>query len=395
MGRGFNFSEVISKMRDTVIHFSCLYLLAALLIGCSGQRGTALKIVHRDANELAAEAEALVARLGDDDYKVRSLAQNKLETMRTTVLPTVKAAVEKSTDPEIKIRGGMVLKVLEERASWENHGKEHTNSIGMKLVRIPAGEFLMGSPEMEKDRDQIEGPQHKVKITKPFYLGITTVTQEQWRVVMGTNPSAFKGDKLPVERVSWYDCQDFLKKLSAKDGKTYRLPTEAEWEYACRAGTTTPFNTGETINTDQANYDGNHIYGSGEKGVYREKTTPVGTFKPNAWGLYDMHGNVWQWCEDWYDEDYYKNSPVADPIGPAQGANRVLRGGSWCGVPNYCRSAFRYCRIPSYDVNFPGFRVVLVIPVATEPAQPPGKGQNDASAGQDDEKKHSVSPKPE
>ena len=148
--------------------------------------------------------------------------------------------------------------------------------------------------------------------------GVYTVTQEQWQAVMGNNPSHFKGEKnLPVEKVSWDDCQEFIKKLREKDKKPYRLPTEAEWEYACRAGTTTPFHFGETISTDQANYNGNFTYGNGKKGVYRKKTTPVGSFPANAWGLHDMHGNVWQWCQDWYGD--YPQKDVVDPQGPEKG----------------------------------------------------------------------------
>src|SRR5262249_43140137 len=154
----------------------------------------------------------------------------------------------------------------------------------------------MGSPKGELLREFLRGDetQHKVTLTRGFYMGVYPVTQEEWQAVMGKNPSRFKGEKnLPVEMVTWDDCQKFIKKLQAKDkgGKAYRLPTEAEWEYACRAGTTTPFHFGETISTEQANYDGNSVYGNGNKGAFRKKTTPVGTFPGNAWGLHDMHGN--------------------------------------------------------------------------------------------------------
>ena len=205
-------------------------------------------------------------------------------------------------------------------------GEIITNSLGMKFAWIPPGSFLMGSPLDEEDRSDNE-TQHKVTLTKGFYLGVHQVTQEQWQAIMGNysptacrvmaqgltqeqwqaimgnNPSNFKGERnLPVENVSWEDCQVFLKRLSEMDCALYRLPTEAEWEYACRAGTTTPFYFGETISTDQVNYDGGYPYGKGKKGVCRRKTTPVGSFPANAWGLYEMHGNGNEWCQDRYGD---------------------------------------------------------------------------------------------
>src|SRR5262249_11255020 len=157
------------------------------------------------------------------------------------------------------------------------------------------------------------------------FLGACPVTQAQWQAVMGYNLSRFKGENRPVDGVSWEDCQEFCMKLSKLEGKVYRLPTEAEWEFACRAGTTTPFATGPTISTDHANFDGTYIYEGGKKGVYRKATTPVGSFPPNAWGLCDMHGNVWEWCSDLYGP--YPDGDITDPIGPATGEDRVLRGG--------------------------------------------------------------------
>src|ERR1019366_322239 len=218
--------------------------------------------------------------------------------------------------------------------------KDFTNSIGMKFVWIAPGNFMMGSPKEELLMDSNE-TQHKVTLTKGFYMSVYTVTQEQWQGVMGNNPSNFKGEKnLPVEQVSWDDCQQFIKKLREKDKKAYRLPSESEWEYSCRAGTKTPFHFGETISTDQANYNGDFIYGTGKKGVNRKKTTPVGSFPANAWGLHDMHGNLWQWCQDWYGE--YLQKDVVDPQGPEKGEGRVLRGGSWLNFPLNCRSAYRH-----------------------------------------------------
>lgn len=239
--------------------------------------------------------------------------------------------------------------------------KEFTNSIGMKFVWIKSGTFMMGSPKEEKERKDDE-TQHKVTLTKGFYMGVYTVTQEQWQAVMGNNPSDFKGEKnLPVESVSWDDCQEFIKKLREKDKKPYRLPTEAEWEYACRAGTKTPFHFGETISTEQANYNGNFVYGTGKKGVYRKKTTPVGSFPANAWGLHDMHGNVWQWCQDWYGG--YPKDEVTDPQGREKGRSRVLRGGSWGEGPEYCRSACRFRLDPALrdGSNGGGLRVCFSV----------------------------------
>jgi sulfatase modifying factor 1 len=236
--------------------------------------------------------------------------------------------------------------------------KKFASSIGMRFVWIPPGTFMMGSPKEENGRGGDE-TQHKVTLTKGFYMGVYTVTQEQWKKVMGTNPSYFEDEKnLPVENVSWRDCQDF-KKLREKDKKSYRLPTEAEWEYACRAGTTTPFHFGQDISTDQANYNGNHTYASGKKGVYRKKTTPVGSFPANSWGLHDMHGNVWQWCQDWYGD--YPKKDVIDPQGAEKGENRVLRGGSWGDIPVTTRSAFRNRDGPACFGSVIGFRLCFYL----------------------------------
>ena len=235
------------------------------------------------------------------------------------------------------------------------------NNVSMKLALIPAGKFMMGSPKDEEAREGYgmrlmllgpvdnESPRHEVTISKPFYMGAYLVTQEQYEQVMGKNPSeSNKGPQYPVENVNWYDADEFCKKLSQQTGKNVHLPTEAQWEYACRAGTTTPFNTGKTISTDQANYKGEEVYGDGKKGENRGKTTPVDAFKPNAWGLYDMHGNVYQWCADWYGKDYYAKGHNIDPVGPPTGPERttnglkILRGGSWFSPPQECRSAYRY-----------------------------------------------------
>jgi sulfatase modifying factor 1 len=220
--------------------------------------------------------------------------------------------------------------------------------IIQRMRWIEPGEFLMGSPGDEPGRDSDEFL-HKVKLTKGFWLADTVCTQEMWQAVMGKNPSNFKGKGLPVEQVSWEDCQEFITKLNEKfPDYNFRLPTEAEWEYACRAGTTTPFSFGDNITTDQVNYDGNY-------------PIAVKSFPCNTWGLYEMHGNVWEWCQDWYGEDYYRESPVEDPPGPAAGISRVLRGGCWFINGWDVRSAVRDRSRPGNRHNRIGFRLALSV----------------------------------
>jgi formylglycine-generating enzyme required for sulfatase activity len=246
---------------------------------------------------------------------------------------------------------------------------------GMHLVFIPAGEFMMGSPDNEKDRekDGREGPVHKVRLTKPFYMGKYEVTQAEWKAVMGNNPSQFPGDRNPVEKVSWDDCQEFLKKLNEKVGSAgfspssasseeranaratspFQLPTEAQWEYACRAGTQTRFFFGDDLDSKELVQYGWFATNSGGK------SHAVGEKKPNAWGLHDMHGNVWEWCSDRFGN--YPSKLVTDPPGPDTGGSRVYRGGSWYYSARYCRSAIRFRGSPGgRDFNL-GFRVVLQV----------------------------------
>ncbi|MDF0553311.1 SUMF1/EgtB/PvdO family nonheme iron enzyme [Kamptonema sp. UHCC 0994] len=229
------------------------------------------------------------------------------------------------------------------------------NGVNLEMVYIPGGTFQMGSSESSSEQ-----PVHQV-IVQPFYLGKYPITQEQYQAVMGNNPANFKGAKRPVEQVTWNEAVEFCQKLSQNTGKTYRLPAEAEWEYACRAGTTTPFYFGDTITPDLVNYDGNNPYGSAPKGLYRQETTDVGSFPPNAFGLYDMHGNVWEWCSDrWHDN--YTGAPNDGSSWETGGNdNRVQRGGSWANHAVNCRSAYRsYYSMGSWDW-YRGFRVALAL----------------------------------
>jgi eukaryotic-like serine/threonine-protein kinase len=237
------------------------------------------------------------------------------------------------------------------------------NGVSISMVKVPAGKFMMGSPESEKDRVENESPQHRVTL-KEFYMGQTEITQSQYQAIMGDNPSKFKGNNRPVERVDWNQAKEFCRKLSMKTGKTYTLPSESQWEYACRAGTTTPFTFGATITSNVANYEGNYngkeSYRNEPKGVNRATTTDVMTFPPNAFGLYDMHGNVWEWCADTWN-DTYEGAPTDGSVWLDESPNMVLRGGAWSERPEICRSTSRIGNLPEIRVDAFGFRVVCAI----------------------------------
>ena len=227
------------------------------------------------------------------------------------------------------------------------------DGVVLEMVSIPSGTFQMGEEPDQYDQAQ---PIHQVTV-KSFFMGKYPITQEQWQGVMGNNPSDFKGAKRPVENVSWQDAMEFCAKLSQKTGKNYRLPSEAEWEYACRAGTTTRFHFGETITPDLVNYDGRCPYASEPKGLFRQEITLVGSFPPNAFGLYDMHGNVWEWCSDrWHDN--YNGAPCDGSSWETGGSDdRVQRGGSWDDYAVNCRCAVRYGYALGFRDGDCGFRV--------------------------------------
>jgi formylglycine-generating enzyme required for sulfatase activity len=220
---------------------------------------------------------------------------------------------------------------------------------------IEPGVFSMGSPESEPVRFDSE-TQHEVELTAGYWLGETACSQALWEAVMGENPSHFRGPLLPVETVSHDDAMEFVRRVEAERPELgLRLPTEAEWEYTCRAGTQTPFSFGPNTTTDDVNYNGNSPYAGAPKGEYREKTVPVGSLPPNAWGLREMHGNVWEWCSDWSGP--YEPGRTVNPEGPARGEDRVLRGGSWFDDALLARSAFRDALVPGYRSVVIGFRL--------------------------------------
>ncbi|MCY2970687.1 MAG: SUMF1/EgtB/PvdO family nonheme iron enzyme [Planctomycetota bacterium] len=247
---------------------------------------------------------------------------------------------------------GRVEKECEARSKALNKAWREEEDLGqgvkLVMVLIPAGKFVMGSPKKEDGRYDDE-TQHEVTLTKSYYMGKYEVTQEQWEAMMGYNPSDTKGAKYPVTDVSWEDCQEFIKKLNGITKGKYRLPTEAEWEYACRAGTSTAYSFGDKITPKDANYDDSGI----------GDTVAVGSYKPNAFGLYDMHGNVWEWCEDW--KVNYPKGAVIDPKGPAKGEYRVLRGGSFVNLVSKARSSNRFNRTPSGRYVTYGFRLARTV----------------------------------
>jgi formylglycine-generating enzyme required for sulfatase activity len=322
----------------------------------------------------------------------RSLSDSDVTAVRVAMKQFVRTLFERSQNQTAPVASPQVAQPTPPPQSTPavqpTAPPQNTPTMPANFVRIAGGTFTMGSPASEASRGSNE-TQHSVTISKPFYISKYEVTQKEWVALMGSNPSYFKGDNLPVEQVSWYDVIEYCNKLSVKEGLTpaytidktrsdgnnrngndnvkwvvtwnrnangYRLPTEAEWELACRAGTTTPFYTGNNITTNHANYNGNNPYNGNAKGVYRVKTWAVGSGTPNPWGLYDMSGNVYEWCWDWYGE--YSSGTQTDPLGVSSGSYRVSRGVSWGDDGQYLRSAYRNGYTPSARSNDLGFRLL-------------------------------------
>ena len=332
-----------------------------------------------EAERWRAEAERLAREKEELQRQAkRSVSPSPIPSAQTQGAPSPATSLI-----EIRTKRGWLVRVKKgwlsnewqiktEVISVKGYEEKLAEGIGLTMVRIPAGEFQMGSPATEAERFRDEDPQHLVRL-ESFFLGQTPVTQEQWQVVAGwpkvgldlnPTPSRFDGAKRPVEQVSWLDAMEFCRRLSQRTKQMYTLPSEAQWEYACRAGTITPFAFGEMLTPELANYDGNYTYESGPKGVYRQQTTEVGSFPANAWGLQDMHGNVLEWCLDhWHDK--YQGAPIDGSIwavGASEQGARLLRGGSWLLSPWYCRSASRSWGHRGARDSFVGFRLCVFPP---------------------------------
>ncbi|MCE9532613.1 MAG: formylglycine-generating enzyme family protein [Planctomycetes bacterium] len=363
-----------------------LSMLLILLGAIPGSvRGQAEK--EQQAEQIA----ALVKQLGDDKFSKREAARRELEAIGESALPAIRKASLASDDLDYRMISKKLIRTI-----MLNVRKSKTTGLVMAL--IDAGDFQMGSPALETSH-RADEKLHNVKITRPFLLGEYEVTQEEYMKVMKINPSAFAisgankakvlnmdTSRFPVETVSWFDAIEFCNKLSLLDGfepyykmtevkregkglpsvtvtiaggNGYRLPTEAEWEYACRAGSGKPFHFGNYNTGKEANLKpGPSIkYGNEPNFIPLGRTTKVGSYKPNEYSLYDMHGNVAEWCWDWYDKEFYEKSPKEDPQGPDTGTHRVLRGGSWILNEGSCRSASRYFQTPDERKDHAGFRV--------------------------------------
>ncbi|GCL36483.1 protein of unknown function DUF323 [Sphaerospermopsis reniformis] len=354
---------------DAVLGGNSPSLEGAAVLG--GIEGVKLRLQNPDAKvRIAALEQALnygeqgldlvIAGLKDESWDIQNAAylilNKRTEPRIKQILQNPRQLGFKLEEIEVVTvnRYGQIIERQQRIARYFTEGLG--NGLKLEMAAIPGGTFLMGSPEDEKERHRNESPQHEVTVPD-FFMGKYPVTQAQYQAIMGNNRSHCKGENRPVETVRWNDAVKFCELLSQRTGKKYTLPSEAQWEYACRAGTTTPFYFGETITTDLANYDGNHTYASAPQGEYRRQTTDVGTFPPNAFGLYDMHGNVWEWCFDnWVGN--YNNAPTNGSAVTSSSNKKLLRGGSWADSPVGCRSACRFYYVAGFVSDIFGFRVV-------------------------------------
>ncbi|MGM3309631.1 SUMF1/EgtB/PvdO family nonheme iron enzyme [Anabaena sp. WFMT] len=356
---------------DAVLGGNSPSLEGAAVLG--GIEGVKLRLKNPDAKvRIAALEQALnygeqgldviIASLNDQSWDVKNAAYLILSDrtepkVKQALISNIQGLKLQKIEVVTTNKYGQIIQRQQRLVRYfiENLG----NGVILEMAQIPGGTFLMGSPESEEGRRSWESPQHEVTVPS-FFMGKYQLTQKQYQAVMGNNPSDFKGENRPVENVSWNDAVTFCQRLSQKTGKNYTLPSEAQWEYACRAGTTTPFYFGESITLDLVNYRGHYPYASAPRCEHRQQTTTtdVGSFPPNAFGLYDMHGNVWEWClDDWVD--YYNNAPTDGSAVTISSDRKLLRGGSWFYSAGDCRSANRD-RVSRDDrAHICGFRVVF------------------------------------
>lgn len=367
---------------------ACAIMLLAGLTAGSGKEAGEIGSIDSGKREVIVNLKS-GANLKIGDMLEVDTGNGKITLEVTYPMQTVARCKIKGSGKLSVLKKGMPVFIYSKDAvdkkDNETYLKEE-NTGGIEMIKLPGGTFTMGSTFREEHTRYDYNP-HSVTLS-PFYIGKYEVTQKQYTEIMGDNRSPVKGENLPANAVSWYEAIEFCNKLSVKynlkpyygidktrkdkgnkdtqdklkynvtilGGNGFRLPTEAEWEYACMAGGATLYCYGDSLDSTMANFDGSRPYNAA-KGTERKKVIEVGSFKPNAWGLYDVHGNVMEWCWDWYDEEYYKKSPAKNPKGPGSGEDRVLRGGSWYNGSNICRASYRMSTGPSAHLDGNGFRV--------------------------------------
>jgi formylglycine-generating enzyme required for sulfatase activity len=338
------------------------------------RRSQKAELQAREEKERQQQGQERLAREQHEAVYVAPAKEAPVDQLPETTLPEPLLPI--NTTQGVLMRDGNSWRVEKRPLEVAGFREELTEGVALTMVKIPAGTFLKGSPPDEPERSDDEGPQHKVSLG-PFFLVQSPITQAQWLAVASwekverdllPDPSKFKGTNRPVEQLSWWDAVEFCRRLSQRTGKCYGLPSEAQWEYTCRAGSITPFHFGATLTPELANYKGGSSYDNGPTGIFRKQTTDVASFPANSWGLQDMHGNVWEWCEDHWHSSYDFAPEDGQPwLIPAAGTNeqRLLRGGCWNESPSRCRSAFRMSAPPELCINSVGFRVCCLPPGST------------------------------